>query len=219
MEQKKDENSVSQSCDANCACNAKKGLPPGLKVILLFVILLIAGGVLTNSLFRKSHSATEKREVSYSSALSSNSNLSPAQQKQRKDSAENVSAKSVVSLTELVSFASLDTIANQYDGVFVLVENNADDKSASRINEILEATKSLVSRGVKFGTFQLLHSSADLQMVRAQFTPPCVLVLVKGRGMRGVDSMNINQQNLFQAYLAAMQPVSCCPAGSKSVCK
>jgi hypothetical protein len=219
MEQVKNEIPDSQSCGPDCSCNTKKGLPLSLKIIILVVIILVAGSVLADSLLKKSHNPANKQETSYSSALASSANQLSASQLQKKDSTGSDSAKPVASLAILVSFSSLDTVANQYDGVIVLVENKADDKSASRMNEISQAAKSIGSRGMNFGTFQLSQSSPDIQMIRSQITPPCALILVKGRGMRGVDSSNINQQKLLQACLAAMQPTSCCPAGGKKVCK
>lgn len=219
MEQNKDENLVSKSCGSDCACNTKKGLPISLKLILFFVIILVACSILANSLLKKSHIITNKQSNSYTSALINKSNGVSVTQSLKKDSSGNGSAKPIASLATLFSFTSLDTVANQYDGVFILVENKTDDKSASRMNEISQAAKSISSRGMNFGTFQLHYASPDFQMITSQLAPPCAIVLAKGRRMLGLDSANINQQKLLQACLAAMQPTSCCPAGGKKVCK
>ena len=56
-------------------------------------------------------------------------------------------------------------------------------------------------------------------MFSAQLKPPGVVVILKGRGMRGVQGADITETKLLQAYMAAMQPTSCCPAGGSHVCK
>jgi hypothetical protein len=217
MEQNKDEN-ISQTCGPDCSCNKKKVLPRSLKIVLLLIIILVAGSVLANSLLIKSRAVKNRPVNNYASVLASNTNSSVSPSR-KNESSGNGSAMPVVTLSTLFSFASLDTIAKQYDGVFVLVENKEDDKSTSRINELSQAANSIGTRGMNIGIFQLHHASPDFQMVSSQLAPPCALVLIKGRGMRGVDSANLNQQRLIQASLAAMQPTSCCPAGGKKVCK
>lgn len=214
MEEIKDENTGSQSCGPDCACNTKKGLPLGLKIILFAVIILVAGSVLANSLLKKTHTTANNHANSYASVLASNtaqSLVSPS----KKGSSGSDSVKSIVSLATLFSFASLDTVAKQYDGVLILVENKADDKTISRINEISQAVKSIGTRGINIGSFKLNQSSTDFKVISSQLAPPCAVVIIKGRRMLGVDSTNINEQKLIQACLAAMQPTSCCAAGSK----
>jgi hypothetical protein len=69
------------------------------------------------------------------------------------------------------------------------------------------------------GAFQLNREAPDYTTITGQMTPPGVLVVVKGKGMRGVQGSDITETKLLQAYMAAMQPTSCCPAGGSHVCK
>jgi hypothetical protein len=69
------------------------------------------------------------------------------------------------------------------------------------------------------GTFQLSSDAQDFAMLSAQLQPPGVVVMIKGRGMKGVQGADINQTKLLQAFMGAMQPTSCCPTGGNRVCK
>jgi hypothetical protein len=87
------------------------------------------------------------------------------------------------------------------------------------INEIASSKSMIASRGPRISTFQLDKESPDFANIKAQLPPPCVLVLAKGRGMRGVKGNDIVQSKLLQAWVGAMQPSSCCPSGSGRSCK
>jgi hypothetical protein len=125
----------------------------------------------------------------------------------------------VGSITSLVSFASLDSVAREVDGVFILLLNNEAEKTPVVLQEVAAAGSAIASRGMHTRTFQLDTKAPDYAMITAQMPAPGVLVIVKGRGMRGVQGKDIVQAKLLQAWLAATQPTACCPAGGKRVCK
>ena len=81
------------------------------------------------------------------------------------------------------------------------------------------AANAIATQGMRMGVFQLASGTPDFELINSQLPSPGVLVVVKGRGMRGVAGKNITKTNLLQACVAAMQPSSCCPAGGNRVCK
>jgi hypothetical protein len=182
---------VSGDCGAECGCHAQKGPARRWKLIILFIIVTAAAAALIHSISKKS-SAPD-----------------PA--------CTPVCAPSGVAA--LSSLASLNTQAQNFDGVFLLVTANPAEKTPGLEKEIGAAIASIGSRGVRMGSFQLSLEAPDYAMITAQMPPPCVLVLVKGKGMRGVPGNEVNQNRLLQAFLSAQQPSSCCPAGGQKVCK
>jgi|WetSurMetagenome_2_1015567.scaffolds.fasta_scaffold215227_2 hypothetical protein len=211
---------VSPACGPECACNARKGLSMKSKTIFLTVIIIAAGAVLGNSLIRKSRSAAATPDSGFSAALSmKNSAAAPLSGSQQGQSSETKAAGENVSLTPLASLASLDTVAREVDGVFILLVNSETDKTPAMLKEIFSARSSIVSRGMHVSVFHLLKEAPDYAMITSQMPAPGVLVMAKGRGMRGVSGKDITETKLLQAWIAALQPGGCCPAGGKRVCK
>jgi hypothetical protein len=209
---------VSPQCNADCACNTKKGLSLRTKLVFLSIILLVAGAVLTSSILRKSRSVSKMPSSGYAAALSANPEISKLSQGPKKDSTSGPAGQSP-SYTSLPSLASLDTVAQDVDGVFILLVNNESEKPPALMRDVDAAASAIASRGLHMRSFQLKKDAPDFAMVGSQLSPPCVLVLFKGRGMRGVPAAVVTQDKLLQACLAAMQPSSCCAAGGKRVCK
>ena len=184
------------------------------------IIIIVAGAVLGNSLLRKSRSAVPLPKPGYSAALPlKNDPAAPLSAAQQSPAAETRPAGKNISFTPLASLSSLDTAARDVDGVFILLVNNETDKTPVMLKEITGAAKTLVSRGTRMSTFELVRTAQDFAMITSQMPAPGVLVIVKGRGMRGVQGNDITETKLLQAWIAALQPTSCCPAGSKRVCK
>jgi hypothetical protein len=207
----------SQPCGPECACNSsKKGMSTRTKTICMGIIIIVAGVVLGNSLIRKSRSAVPAPKPGYSSALSIKTSSSGTQQS---PATETKPAMENISLAPLASLASLDTVAREVDGVFILLVNSDAEKTQVIQQEISAAANAITSRGTRTGIFRLAKTAPDFTALTTQMPAPCVLVIVKGRGMRGVPGNEITQTKLLQAWFAAMQPSACCPAGSKRVCK
>jgi hypothetical protein len=210
----------SQPCGPDCTCNATKGLSMKSRTIFLTIIIVAAGAALSSSLIRKSRSAVPATKSGYSDVLPLDNNaaalLSGARQgtvSETKPAGENIS------FTPLSSLASLDTVAQNVDGVFILLVNSDADRTPAMQKEIAAATNTLASRGTRAGVYQLAQTTPDFVPITTQMPAPGVLVIVKGRGMRGVQGSDITETKLLQAWIAAMQPTSCCPAGGKRVCK
>jgi hypothetical protein len=210
-------NTNQQACGPDCSCSTKKGLSPRTKIILLFVIIAVAGTVLANSLVNKSRKeATPNSPPGYAVTLPQAASSTFGQ----KDlSGPNTTEPPTVLFKPLASLSALNTEAMDVDGVFILLVKSEADKTPSMLKEIAAAKNVLVTHGTRMGTFQLSSNSQDFSMLSAQLQPPGVVVIVKGRGMKGVQGGDINQNKLLQAFMGAMQPTSCCAAGGNRVCK
>jgi hypothetical protein len=210
----------SRQCGAECTCNSNKGSSMKPKMIFLAIIIVVAGAVLGNSLLRKSRSPISLHKPGYSAVLPlKNDATALSSAVQKSPAAETRPAGENISFIPLASLSSLDTVAREVDGVFILLVNNETDKTPAMQKEIAATIKDIASRGMRVSTFHLNREAPDYAMLTNQMPAPGVLVIVKGRGMRGVQGSDITETKLLQAWIAAMQPTSCCPAGSKRVCK
>jgi hypothetical protein len=206
----------SKECGPDCACNNEKGLSRRTKVILLAVIVICAGAVLSASIVRKSSQAKAPAASSYASALSLKSSAAPAKTDSTSGPGD---VGKAISFAMLPSFASLDTLAADFDGVFILMVKSEAEKTKAITQEIGNAAATITAKGVRMGAFQLAAGSPEFESLSTQVPSPGVIVVVKGHGMRAVTGNNITRTNLLQACIAAMQPSGCCPAGGNRVCK
>jgi len=208
------------SCGPDCSCNPKKGLSIQVKLILLAIIILGAGAVLTASLIKKSHmAAATKPSTGYAvSAFQTQSPLAPSIVK-KDTSGSSVDDTQLVSFKPLASISALNDVAQHDDGVFILLVKNEADKTPNLVKEITETKKAIATRGIRMGTFQLAGNAPEFAVFSAQLPPPGVVVIVKGKSMRGVQGADINKTKLLQAFIAASQASSCCSSGGNRVCK
>jgi hypothetical protein len=211
----KTEQSNAPQCDAGCACEAETRKSKRAKFILAAVIIICAGAVLANSIIRKSRQPSPSPTSGYASALSYKADIAakPDPAGRTEDSAH------AMSIATLTSLSSLDEVAGQFDGVFILLVKTDAEKTSAISREIESATTTIKSQGMHMGAFQLAAGTPDFETLNSQLPTPGVLVVVKGRGMRGVSGKNVTRTNLLQACIAAMQPSSCCAAGSNHTCK
>jgi hypothetical protein len=204
-----------QECGPDCACKTEKGLSRRTKVILLAVIIICAGAVLASSIMRKSRQAKTPAASSYASALSLKS-VTPVKTDSTSGAGDTGKA---ISFAMLPSLESLDTLAVNFDGVFILMVKSEAEKSKAITQEIGNAAATITAKGMRMGAFQLAAGSPEFESLSTQVPSPGVIVVVKGHGMRAVAGNNITRTNLLQACIAAMQPSGCCPAGGNRVCK
>jgi hypothetical protein len=184
--------------------------------MLLAAIILFAGAVLASAVVRKSRQAQAPTSSSYASALSLKSSAAPLKADSTFGAEDSAKA---ITFAMLPSLASLDTLAANFDGVFILMVNSEAEKTKAIAQEISYATTTITAKGIHMGAFQLSTGTQEFQSLSAQVPPPGVIIVIKGRGMRAVAGKNITQTNLLQACVAAMQPPGCCAAGGNRVCK
>ncbi|MHC4310529.1 MAG: hypothetical protein ACYSSN_11330, partial [Planctomycetota bacterium] len=81
-------------------------------------------------------------------------------------------------------------------------------------SEIEAAARKIQSNGTRITAFTLEKSAPNYVQLVKQYPIPCVLAMVKGRGMSGVTG-EINESKLLQAFVAASRATSsCCPPGA-----
>jgi hypothetical protein len=211
------ENANPPACGPDCSCSIKKGMSPRTKIVLLFVIIAVAGTVLANSLVNKSRKeAATNSSPGYAVTLPEPSSSTLGQ---KDSSGPNTAESQTVSFKPLASLSALNTEALDFDGVFILLVKSESEKTPGILKEIAAAKNAIMAHGAHMGTYQLSSSSQDFAILSAQLQPPGVVVMIKGRGMKGVQGVDINQNKLLQAFMGAMQPTSCCSAGGNRVCK
>jgi hypothetical protein len=213
-----DTNQPSECCRPTCDCNSPKGPSLKTKITLLVIILIVAGAVLANSILKKSRVGNKASQSGYmTSALCAKPDGAAPPVGTQQATPSNPAVPNVT-FKELASLGSLDTVAANLDGVFVLLANSETEKSPAIVKEISTAMATITSRGVRMSAFQLNKNAPDFTTFKAQLPPPSVLVLARGKGMRGVKGEDIAETKLLQAWVSAMQPTGCCPGGSRT-CK
>jgi hypothetical protein len=203
-----------QPCGLDCSCNNKKGIATKTKLILFCIIIVCAGAVLANSIIKRSRQAHVPIKADYASALASNTS-----QAIKMDSlSERNIEKARGSFIPLPSLSSLDTVAIGYDGVFILLIKNESDKTPTMTKEITDAIGTIGAQGIRMGAFQLAVGTQNFEALNAQLPSPGVVIIMKGRGMRGVAGGDITQTKLLQACVAAMMPSGCGPGACRKRC-
>lgn len=209
------EDSTSSPCGLGCSCNANKG--PSVQVKLI-VIIVVAGAVLATSLVKKSRlNASTKPATGY--AVEAFGAQAASSVVKKDTSVSTVADMQVVSFKPLASISALNTVALDVDGVFILMVKNEAENTPFIVKEITETIKTIIAHGVHMGIFQLANDAPEYATLSVQVPPPGVIVIIKGRSMRGVQGADINKSKLLQAFMAAMQPASCCSSGGNRVCR
>jgi hypothetical protein len=105
------------------------------------------------------------------------------------------------------------------DAVFIFLATEDNQQMQPVTSEIEAAARKIQMNGIRITAFTLEKSAPNYAQLAKQFPIPCVLAMVKGRGMSGVTG-EINEAKLLQAFMAASRATSsCCPPGAgSSVC-
>ena len=223
-----------QSCceRGDCCSPATDGAVKKWKMVVFLVIVVAAGAVLARSFIRRSDSTADQTQQSFAAIqpeeaplpgtetkaqtpTTSRSNLgSPSAPSDTTKEDMPVKAAPALWGAELDSLASLNKVAANSDGVFILLA--ADDKQADQTiaTQIEAAAKKIQAGGMRISTFKLKQGTENYAQVASQFAVPCVLAMVKGGGASGVSGP-ITEAKLIQAFVAASRPASgCCPSGA-----
>ena len=207
------------------------------KLLVFLIIVVAAGVVLARSIMNKSDSTTDQTQQLFTTIqpevnsdtpsspnveIPDNSKAGTVNPTTAKPTAtEPASSDSDTTLwgKPLISLASLNQVAVDTDAVFIFLA--AEDKQQMQpvTSEIEAAARKIQSNGTRITAFTLEKSAPNYAQLAKQFPTPCVLAMVKGRGMSGVTG-EINEAKLLQAFVAASRATSsCCPPGAgPSVC-
>lgn len=209
---REDERDIQQCCDGgNCCPSGSGGGSKSWKIVVFLIIVVAAGAVLARSLISKSNSATDQAQQSFAAIQPDG--------KPDTSSAINATAKSdkaapTIWGPELDSLASLNKMAADTDAVFILLLADNDQQGNQTIaSEIEAAAKKIQAGGTRISAFRLTKDAPDYAQLTSQFSLPCVLAMVKGRGASGVSGQ-ITETKLVQAFVTASRPTSGCgPSG------
>ena len=201
----------SSTCGTDCTCNTQKGSPGKFKLLLFLAIFIVAGTVLGNSILKKSRMATKTASIGYSTALTLDPEASSPDVQKNSTTGKEVQ---LASLAQLPSLSSLDNVAQEFDGVFILLASYDSEVTPAILKEITTASNAIASQGLRMGSFRLNSDAPDFASIGSQLPPPGILVAMKGRGMRGISCANVTQDKLLQTCIAAMNGGGgCCPSG------
>jgi hypothetical protein len=120
----------------------------------------------------------------------------------------------------LDSLQSLDTQAADKDVVFLVLHGDVQDARFAIPQQVGTAANNLWKTGQKIGVFTLKNSTPDHNRLVSQFsvkTFPSVVILGQ-QGSPSVVSGDITEVRLYNAFVLASTPASCCPAQSNASC-
>lgn len=223
---------LQQCCEGGSCCPSDSDGGAGNWKIVVFILVVIAAGVvLAHSLINKSDSIFDKGQEAFAAIQAESSGPEsptvtpqvPAESEIAADAPsvlnDNTKEKAAdkpaptLSFQPLDSLASLNRVAANFDAVFILLADEDQLNMQSITREVEGAAKKIQADGPRVSAFKLKKDSPNYIQLAKQFSSPCVLAMVKGRGASGVSG-EITETRLIQAYVTASRAGSgCCPGG------
>jgi hypothetical protein len=220
----------SGNCGPGCDCTKPLGNKK-IKVAVCLIVLLAVGGVFAYKITGTKQSAPANTETAFAApganAVSQQKSDVAAVDKQEtvatvvedKEAVQPIGEqKSAVEEEKIVgvsldSLAALNKVAMSQDAVFIFVTaKGLNFASKEDMDAIASAQKKIESTGAKIGLYTLQSSSTDYANIASQVTPPCMLVVSKGKGA-GTVSGPITEDKILQAYVASSRAGGCGPSG------
>jgi len=207
-----DDKTGATECGPGCDCDAP-GLSKKVKVLVCLVLGLAAAAVLARGFVKKAEAESDGNQLSFATAL-------PVVQAEDQSALPATNATEIAGKEEtqstlwgnpLKSLVSLNKVASEKDAVFVLLPAGSDEEVKDIEAQIGAAADKIISRGTTVAAFTLDKNTKDYAQVNSQVPAPCVLAMVKGRGM-SVVAKDITEANLLQALVAASRASNCGPA-------
>jgi len=205
-----DDKTDAVECGPGCDCN-KPGLSTKGKVFVCLAVGLVAAFVLARGFMKKTGAENYSNQQSFATALPVVQAPSATSKSKAAEGAEKEKTKSTLWGDPLDSLASLNKVASGKDAVFVLLQAGNDEEIKIIKNQIEAAAEKIISRGTTMAAFTLDKNAQDYAQVSSQVSAPCVLTMVKGRGMSVVEK-DITEASLLQALVEASRPSGCGPA-------
>jgi hypothetical protein len=214
-EDKKEE--IEKGKGSDCGCDPKCGCCPGglstkVKIVACVVILIAAAIVLGRGLLKKTSVGDDKSKDSFATSIPVGKTVeSPFVKEGTNGSGNKLDSKKLWG-DPLDSLASLNKSAANLDAVFVFISGKNDEKDPEIKKEIENAAGKFQSSGSSIAAYTLVKVSKDYAQITGQVPAPCVLAMVKGKGM-SVVSDNITEAKLLEALVTASRPSNCGPSG------
>jgi len=198
------------TCGPGCGCHANA--PASRMRWVAGVVILLAAGVLVARAMMKNNSAPVDTKASGFAALpiagpapTPVANAAPA-------TGDAAAVPVTVAVKELGALNELNVVASDTSGVFVFLPGKNEPLIKAPLAQMRSAAKMIEAQGQKIGVFTLKTDSMDYAQVAAQVGVPCVIAMVKGRGMIPVSG-DITETKLVQGYVTASSAGGCGPSG------
>jgi len=120
----------------------------------------------------------------------------------------------------LDSLQALDTLATDTDVVFLVLPGEAQNPLLAIPRQVGTVANNLWKSGQRVGVFTLKSSAPDHNQLVRHFsvnTFPCVVILGR-QGSASAVSGDISEARLYNAFVLASKPASCCPTPSTASC-
>lgn len=206
--------------NVSSCCNPKDGPWSKRKVLISVIIIIAAIGVGANSLVRgtSAQSYNSGPAKSFSAGLTEMPAMAADNNYQGKPQPklEQISLDRV-----LDSLQALDTLAADKDVVFLVLPGDAQISSLAVPKQVGAVANRLWNSGQRVAVFTLKSGTPDHNQLVRHFsvsTFPCVVILGR-QGSASAVAGNITEAGLYNAFVLASKPASCCPTqGSASCC-
>jgi len=205
---------VSSCCKPGEASRNKR------KALISVIIITAAIAVGVNSFLsgNSAQSYTALPAKTFSSGLTE----IPTVTAEKGDQGKPQTKREEIALNQILdSLQSLDTVAADKDVVFLVLPGEAGTSPLAIPKQLAAVANNLWKSGQKVAVFTLKSSSPDHNRLVGHFsvnTFPCVVILGK-QGPASAVAGDITEAGLYNAFVLASKPVSCCPPqGSASCC-
>lgn len=207
MEAQKQEASA---CGPGCGCHAA-GPACRARWIVGIIIILAAGVLVTRAMIKNNSASAEKAAAGYAALPAVEQAPAPvANAVLATDAATAVPVTAAV--REIGALNELNAVATDTGGVFVYLPGKNEPSIKTPLAQMRSAAKMIEAQGQKISLFTLKTDSKDYAQIATQTPVPCVLAMVKGRGMIPVSG-DITESKLVQGYVAASSGGGCGPSG------
>ncbi|MFH0826088.1 MAG: hypothetical protein V2B18_25330 [Pseudomonadota bacterium] len=189
------------------------------KILVSVIIILAAIGVGAHSFVKATSAKSDNTGSgkSFAAGLSENPNMSPGAGNQDKIGAK---PQEIPLHQPLDSLKTLDALAADKDVVFLVLPGEPTPALDAIPKPLSIVSNNLLNSGQRVGLFTLKRNSPDYDRLTRHFaikTFPFVLVLGR-QGSAATLSGDITEAGLYNAFVQASKPVSCCPAPNNASC-
>ena len=201
----------SPECSPECGCHTA-GLSTKSKVLVCLAVAVAAGAVMARGFLRKAASEPSGAEAGFAAAMPTSTPDSESSSNAAEKVVSETKSESALWGDPLRSLASINEVATDKDAVFVFLPGKDEAKAQTIRKNIDAAALKIKSSGKVLAAYTLDRGVEGYAQVTQQTPAPCVLAMVKGRGM-AVARAPVTEEKLLQAFVAASRPSTGCGPG------
>jgi cytochrome c biogenesis protein CcdA len=208
------EKEITENCGPGCDCKKPSGNTKVKAAVCLVVLLAVCGIFVYKTTGAKQQSIPVVTETAFvAPVVAANEQKAEVPTIEKQEPAVNPVEDEKIVGVSLDSLAALNKVAMSQDAVFIFVTTKGlNIANKEDVDAIASARKKIESTGVKIGLYTLQSSSTDYANIASQVTPPCMLVMSKGKGAGSVSG-GITEDKILQAYVASSRAGACGPSG------